>query len=64
MGNGSLSQEESGRGVALNIHPHIEPRLNKSTAINLLPLWAFMARYRVKFTFTFYFRNLNKNIVA
>ena len=37
-----LSEQESGRGMALTTHHHIAPRL-KSRAITLLPLWAFVA---------------------
>jgi hypothetical protein len=32
------------------------PRLKKSRAIPLIHLWAFVARYRAKFTFTFTFK--------
>jgi len=39
---------------ALTIHPHLAPRLRKSIAIHLLPLWAFMACYRVNFAFDLY----------
>jgi hypothetical protein len=55
MGKGSLSQGYSGRGVALITHPHLAPRLRKCRAIPLLPLWAFVACYRVTFTFTLTF---------
>jgi hypothetical protein len=46
-----LSRGYSGRGVALITQPHLAPRLRQSSAIHLLPLWAFVARSRVKFTF-------------
>jgi hypothetical protein len=51
MGNGSLpGVKRPGRGVD---HPHhLAPRL-KSSAIPLLPIWAFLACSRVIFTFTF-----------
>ena len=54
MSNGSFPGEKRpGRGV--NHPPHLAPRLNKSTAISLLRLWAFVACYKVNFTFTFTF---------
>jgi len=34
-------------------HPDLAPRLRKSTAISLLPLWAFVACSMVNFTLTF-----------
>jgi len=34
---GSLSRELSGRGVALNIHPHLAPRLKKEYSCNSTP---------------------------
>ena len=53
--NGRLPRGESGRGVAYNTRSHLVPRLKKP----LLPLWAFMVYFRVKFifssTFTFTF---------
>jgi hypothetical protein len=53
MGSGSFpGVKRPGRGV--EHQPHLEPRL-KSRAIPLLPFWAFMACYRVNFTFTFTF---------
>jgi len=42
-----------GRGV--DHAPHLALRLRKSTAIPLLPLWAFVACSRAIFTFTFIF---------
>jgi hypothetical protein len=35
----------------LTTHPHLEPRLRISRAIPLLPLWAFVACFRVNFSF-------------
>jgi hypothetical protein len=53
MGNGSLlGVNRSGLGV--DHTPHLEPMLKKVRAIPLLPLWAFVACYRMKFIFTFY----------
>jgi hypothetical protein len=40
-------------GVALTTHPHLVPMFNKSRAIHLLPLRAFMPCSRVNLTFTF-----------
>ena len=41
------------RGV--NHPPHLAQRSHKEYSIPLLPLWAFMACHRAKFTFTFTF---------
>jgi hypothetical protein len=38
--------------VASTTHPHLGPRVRKSRTIPLLPLWAFMACSRARFTFT------------
>ena len=52
MGTGSFSGVKwPGRGV--NHLCHLAPRLKKSRAIPLLPLWAFVACSRMNFTFTF-----------
>ena len=52
MGTGFFSGvKRPGRGV--DHPPHLAPRLKKSRAITPLPLWAFVACYRVNFTFTF-----------
>ena len=37
--------------LLLNTHSHLAPRLRKSRAIPLFPLWAFMVCWRVNFTF-------------
>jgi len=52
MGTGSFpGVKRPGRGVG---HlSHLAPRFKKSRAIPLLHLWAFVACYRVIFTFTF-----------
>ena len=47
------SRGYSGWGVTLTTHPYLARKLKKSRAIHLLPLRAFVACYRVKFTFTF-----------
>jgi hypothetical protein len=44
--------ERPGRGVALTTHPIYREGETKSTAIPVLQLWAFVACYRVTFTFT------------
>jgi hypothetical protein len=36
--------------MAFTIHPNLASRL-KSSAVSLLPLWAFVACSRIKFTF-------------
>jgi hypothetical protein len=41
-----------GRGVALTIHPHLAPR-SKSRAVPQLPLFDFVACYRMNFTLLF-----------
>jgi hypothetical protein len=46
--------------AALTIHPHIAPRLKKQYSYTPIPLWAFIAYSRVKFTFQ-YFRLININ---
>jgi len=38
-------------GMALTTHPHLKPRLKKSTIISLFPLCAFMGSYRVNSAF-------------
>jgi hypothetical protein len=43
MGTGCLSRAYSDRGVKLNTHLHLEPRLGMSGAVPLLPLHAIMA---------------------
>jgi hypothetical protein len=40
--------------MALSTHPYLTPRLSMSKDVPLLPLWAFMARSWVNFTFTKY----------
>jgi len=46
-----LSWRQNGRGVKLNTHPHLEPRLNKEYSYTFTPsFWAFVACYRAKFT--------------
>ena len=50
-----LSRGQSGRGVALTTHPHLAPMLRKSTAIHLFHFWAFVACFRVNYTFNFTF---------
>jgi hypothetical protein len=50
MGTGSLLREQSGWSVEMTTHPYLAPEL-KSRAIPLLPLRAYMACSRVKFTF-------------
>jgi hypothetical protein len=52
MGTESLSRGYSSRGVALNTHPHLTPRLKKSRAIPLLPLLAFVPCCNLHFTLT------------
>jgi len=39
--------------VALATHPYQAPSLKQSKAILILPIWAFMACFEVKLTFTF-----------
>jgi hypothetical protein len=39
------------RGVELTTHPYLKPRLRKSKIMPLFPICAFIASYRVKFTF-------------
>jgi len=52
MGTWSFPEvKRPGRGV--DHPPHLVPRLRKSRAIPLLPLWAFVACSRLNFTFTF-----------
>ena len=53
IGTGSSPGVKSGRGVRLTPHPLLVPWSWKSRAIPLLPIWAFVACYRVNFTFTF-----------
>jgi len=54
MGTGTFPGiKRPGRGV--DHPPHLAPRLRKSSAIPLLPLWAFVTRSRVNFIFTFTF---------
>ena len=47
----SLYYSCSGQGMALTTHPHLRLGYRKSRAIPLLPLWVFVARSRVNFTF-------------
>jgi hypothetical protein len=42
VGTGIISRGQSGRGMKLSIHLHLEPRLRMSGAIPLLSLYAFM----------------------
>ena len=51
MGTGSLPGIMR-PGRCVDHPPHLVPRLRKlSGVINLLPFWAFVTSYRVKFTF-------------
>jgi hypothetical protein len=52
VGTMFLSRGQSGQCVALTNHPDLALGLRKNRALPLLPLWAFMARSRVIFTFT------------
>ena len=52
MDAGSLSRGESCGGVALTIHPIQSRGWRNSRLIPFFPIWAFMAGYRAKFTFT------------
>ena len=54
MGTGTFpGVKRPGRDVDQPLH--LAPRLKEDRAIHLLPLWAFVACYRVTFTFTFTF---------
>jgi len=52
------------RGVALNTHPHLAPRLKKSTAIPLLSLWAYLACFSVNFKFSLHVQLVELNVVV
>jgi hypothetical protein len=49
-GSWSFSLGKSGRDVVLTTYLHLTPRLDKTIAIPLLPLWVFIASSRAKFT--------------
>ena len=51
----SDSRGHSGRALALSTHPHVTPRLKEKYSYISTPLCAFMAGYKVNFTFTFNF---------
>jgi hypothetical protein len=51
-----------GRGV--DHPPHLAPRLRKSKAIPLLPLWDFVACYRVNVIFPFPFTFINMTLIT
>jgi len=50
MGTGSLSGVYSGWDVAFTTHLHLAPRLKNEYIYTSIPLLAFMACYRMKFT--------------
>jgi len=51
-------------GCGVDHPPLLVPRLGKSRAIPLLPLWDFVACFRVNFTFSFMYTRVNKNPLA
>ena len=53
MGTGSLPGIKRAGGLVLATHSHLAPRLKEEYSYTSVPLWAFVACYRV--TFTFYF---------
>ena len=56
MGTGSVpGVKRPGRGV--KHPPPCSAEVKERVQLSLLPLWAFVARYRVTFTFTFYSNN-------
>jgi len=67
-----LSLRQSSRGVALNTPPpNPAPRLKKEYSYDLVPLWAFVARSRLNFTFykpllkcTLFTTKLNKTFLV
>ena len=56
MGTGSLSREQSGQGVALTTHPHLQPMLKKKYSYTSIPPLSLHGLFEGKFYFfsTFY----------
>jgi hypothetical protein len=50
LGTGSFPGAK-GSGFGVDHSPHLAPMLKKSRSIPLLPIWPFVACYRVKFAF-------------
>jgi len=47
--------EKGGRVVVFTTHPYLTPRLKRTELYLYSPFWAFVAYFRVNFTFIFTF---------